>query len=74
MKLYVRFLIFSCLISFIIVLWKVVSAAGAVKHDEIVDMVSRLFRNFSRDPTTAEQLVEANPAIFTGSEVCCNSE
>lgn len=46
------------------------SAAGAVKHDEIVNMVGRLFTNFSTDPTTADQLVNANPAVFTGSEVC----
>lgn len=52
----------------------VVSAAGAVKHDEIVDMVIGLFRNFSSDPTTADQLVEANPAIFTGSEVRVENE
>ncbi|XP_077211809.1 putative mitochondrial-processing peptidase subunit beta, mitochondrial isoform X2 [Tasmannia lanceolata] len=47
----------------------VVSAAGAVKHEDIVKQVSRLFRNLSNDPTTAAQLVDKNPAIFTGSEV-----
>ncbi|XP_062219381.1 probable mitochondrial-processing peptidase subunit beta, mitochondrial [Phragmites australis] len=47
----------------------VVSAAGAVNHDEVVDQVKELFTGFSTDPTTADQLVEANPAIFTGSEV-----
>ncbi|WOL20406.1 putative mitochondrial-processing peptidase subunit beta, mitochondrial [Canna indica] len=47
----------------------VVSAAGAVNHDEIVNMVGKLFTNFSTDPTTADQLVDANPAVFTGSEV-----
>jgi processing peptidase subunit beta len=31
--------------------------------------VKDLFTEFSTDPTTADQLVEANPAIFTGSEV-----
>lgn len=33
-------------------------------------MISSMFKNFSRDPTTADQLAEANPAIFTGSMVC----
>ncbi|KAF7030143.1 hypothetical protein CFC21_041749 [Triticum aestivum] len=47
----------------------VVSASGAVDHDEVVDQVRKLFTGFSTDPTTADQLVEANPAIFTGSEV-----
>jgi len=31
--------------------------------------VKELFTEFSTDPTTADQLVKANPAIFTGSEV-----
>nr|CAB3478093.1 unnamed protein product [Digitaria exilis] len=48
---------------------EVVSAAGSVSHDEVVDRVKELFTEFSTDPTTADQLVEANPAIFTGSEV-----
>ncbi|KAF0916704.1 hypothetical protein E2562_011555 [Oryza meyeriana var. granulata] len=47
----------------------VVSAAGAVNHDEVVDQVREFFTGFSTDPTTVDQLVEANPAIFTGSEV-----
>jgi processing peptidase subunit beta len=47
-----------------------VSAAGDVDHDEVVDKVKELFTGFSTDPTTADQLVEANPAVFTGSEVC----
>ncbi|EES01359.1 probable mitochondrial-processing peptidase subunit beta, mitochondrial [Sorghum bicolor] len=47
----------------------VVSAAGSVSHDEFVDQVKELFTEFSTDPTTADQLVEANPAVFTGSEV-----
>ncbi|KAK3165244.1 hypothetical protein QOZ80_1AG0030770 [Eleusine coracana subsp. coracana] len=47
----------------------VVSAAGAVNHDEVVDQVKELFTEFSTDPANADQLCEANPAIFTGSEV-----
>ncbi|XP_042478801.1 probable mitochondrial-processing peptidase subunit beta, mitochondrial [Macadamia integrifolia] len=47
----------------------VVSAAGAVKHDRIVDQVSRFFKRIPYDPTTAPQLIDKNPAIFTGSEV-----
>ena len=46
------------------------SAAGAVKHEEIVDIVESLFTRFSRSPTTAAQLAQENPAVFTGSEVC----
>ncbi|KAG0485061.1 hypothetical protein HPP92_009140 [Vanilla planifolia] len=52
----------------------VVSAAGAVKHDEIVNLVQSLFKKFSRDPTTADQLVTAKPAIFTACEVRVESE
>ncbi|KAJ7530949.1 hypothetical protein O6H91_14G025900 [Diphasiastrum complanatum] len=47
----------------------VVSAAGAVSHGEIVGLVEKLFTSLSTDPTTAGQLVEKEPAIFTGSEV-----
>ncbi|KAI0508048.1 hypothetical protein KFK09_014182 [Dendrobium nobile] len=47
----------------------VVSAAGAIKHDEVVNLVHRLFTKFSRDPTTADQLVRAKPATFTACEV-----
>lgn len=46
------------------------SAAGAVKHEEIVDMVESLFTRFARTPTAAAQLAQENPAVFTGSEVC----
>ncbi|XP_008805107.2 probable mitochondrial-processing peptidase subunit beta, mitochondrial [Phoenix dactylifera] len=47
----------------------VISAAGAVKHEEIVEQVKKLFTKFTADPTTASQLVAKEPAIFTGSEV-----
>ncbi|KAK8921915.1 hypothetical protein KSP39_PZI019951 [Platanthera zijinensis] len=47
----------------------VVSAAGAVNHDEVVNLVRNLFTNLSRDPTLAGQLVMAKPAIFTACEV-----
>ncbi|XP_020241897.1 probable mitochondrial-processing peptidase subunit beta, mitochondrial isoform X2 [Asparagus officinalis] len=47
----------------------VVSAAGAVNHEEIVNMISRSFKNFSEDPATADQLVKSNPAIFTNSQI-----
>ncbi|RCV27016.1 hypothetical protein SETIT_5G291600v2 [Setaria italica] len=53
---------------------EVVSAAGSVSHDEVVDRVKDLFTEFSTDPTTADQLVEAIPAIFTGSEVRVENE
>lgn len=52
----------------------VVSAAGAVKHEEVVNLVRSLFTNFSRDPTTADQLVMAKPAIFTACEVRVDDE
>jgi len=47
----------------------VVSAAGAVKHEEIVELSKKLFTNLSTDTVTTAQLVEKEPAIFTGSEV-----
>ncbi|KAH7686493.1 LuxS/MPP-like metallohydrolase protein [Dioscorea alata] len=52
----------------------VVSAAGAVEHEEIVDMVESLFTRFARTPTTAAQLAQENPAVFTGSEVRVDNE
>ncbi|GMH15700.1 hypothetical protein Nepgr_017541 [Nepenthes gracilis] len=47
----------------------VIAASGAVKHEEIVEQVKKLFTKLSTDPTTASQLVSMEPAIFTGSEV-----
>ncbi|KAG0492658.1 hypothetical protein HPP92_006056 [Vanilla planifolia] len=47
----------------------VISAAGAVRHEEIVDQVKKLFTKLSADSTTAAQLVAREPAYFTGSEV-----
>lgn len=47
----------------------VVSAAGAVKHEDIVSLVHKLFKRLSTHQTTAAQLVHKNPANFTGSEV-----
>lgn len=48
---------------------KVIAASGAVKHDDIVEQVKKLFSKLSTDPTTASQLVAKEPASFTGSEV-----
>jgi mitochondrial-processing peptidase subunit beta len=48
---------------------KVVSAAGAMDHEDIVDKVDKLFTKISTDTTTADQLVKANPARFIGSDV-----
>jgi mitochondrial-processing peptidase subunit beta len=48
---------------------KVVSAAGAVEHEDIVNKVDKLFTKISTDTTTADQLVKANPAKFVGSDV-----
>ncbi|KHG03166.1 hypothetical protein F383_27059 [Gossypium arboreum] len=47
----------------------VIAASGAVKHEEIVEQVEKLFTKLSSDPTTASQLVVKEPATFTGSEV-----
>ncbi|XP_077211416.1 putative mitochondrial-processing peptidase subunit beta, mitochondrial [Tasmannia lanceolata] len=47
----------------------VISAAGAVKHEDIVEQVKKLFTKLSTEPTTASQLVAKEPAVFTGSEV-----
>lgn len=47
----------------------VVSAAGAVKHEDIVELSKKLFTNLSTDTVTTSQLIEKEPAIFTGSEV-----
>ncbi|XP_057725413.1 probable mitochondrial-processing peptidase subunit beta, mitochondrial isoform X2 [Arachis stenosperma] len=47
----------------------VIAASGAVKHEDIVEQVKKLFTKLSTDPTTASQLVAKEPAIFTGSEV-----
>ncbi|EFJ12119.1 hypothetical protein SELMODRAFT_158279 [Selaginella moellendorffii] len=47
----------------------VVSAAGAVNHDALVRDVERLFGSLPSDGTTAADLVEKEPAFFTGSDV-----
>ncbi|PIN02419.1 Mitochondrial processing peptidase, beta subunit, and related enzymes (insulinase superfamily) [Handroanthus impetiginosus] len=47
----------------------VVVASGAVKHEDFVEEVKKLFTNLSLDPTTTSELVAKEPAIFTGSEV-----
>ncbi|PIA63021.1 hypothetical protein AQUCO_00200798v1 [Aquilegia coerulea] len=47
----------------------VISAAGAIKHEEIVEQVKKLFTKLSTNPTTTSQLVAKEPALFTGSEV-----
>ncbi|XVF58406.1 hypothetical protein PTKIN_Ptkin07bG0063600 [Pterospermum kingtungense] len=47
----------------------VIAASGAVKHEEIVEQVKKLFTKLSANPTTATQLVAKEPATFTGSEV-----
>lgn len=52
----------------------VISAAGAVEHEEIVKMVGKLFKNFSTDPTTAHQLVDCDPAVFTGLQARVENE
>ncbi|XP_045818969.1 probable mitochondrial-processing peptidase subunit beta, mitochondrial [Trifolium pratense] len=48
---------------------KVIAASGAVKHEAFVEEVKKLFTKLSTNPSTASQLVEKEPAVFTGSEV-----
>lgn len=50
-------------------LLQVISAAGAVKHEEVVEQVKKLFTKLSAHPTVTSQLIAENPTIFTGSEV-----
>ncbi|KAL6499143.1 hypothetical protein OROHE_026171 [Orobanche hederae] len=47
----------------------VIVAAGAVKHENIVEQVKKLFTKLSPDTTTTSELVSREPSIFTGSEV-----
>jgi len=49
---------------------QVVSASGAIKHEEVVEQVKKAFTKLSANPTTTSQLVASDPANFTGSEVC----
>lgn len=49
---------------------QVISASGAVKHEDVVEQVKKMFTKLSANPMTTLQLVEKEPAIFTGSEVC----
>lgn len=47
----------------------VISAAGAVKHEDVVEQVKKVFTKLSANPATTSQLVTSDPANFTGSEV-----
>ncbi|KAI3817329.1 hypothetical protein L1987_11119 [Smallanthus sonchifolius] len=47
----------------------VISASGAVQHNDIVEQVNKMFTKLSTNPITSTQLVESEPAIFTGSEI-----
>ncbi|CAN4122094.1 unnamed protein product [Withania somnifera] len=47
----------------------VISAAGAVKHEDVVEQVKKHFTKLSSNPITTSQLVADEPAIFTGSEI-----
>nr|XP_016474030.1 PREDICTED: probable mitochondrial-processing peptidase subunit beta, mitochondrial [Nicotiana tabacum] len=47
----------------------VISAAGAVKHEDVVELVKKHFTKLSSNPITTSQLVADEPAIFTGSEI-----
>lgn len=47
----------------------VIAASGAVKREDLVEQVRKLFVKLSTDPTTASELVAKEPAFFSGSEV-----
>ncbi|KAK1416000.1 hypothetical protein QVD17_31788 [Tagetes erecta] len=47
----------------------VISASGAVKHEDIVEQVNKMFTKLPTNLITSKQLVESEPAIFTGSEI-----
>ncbi|KAL6507238.1 hypothetical protein OROGR_023433 [Orobanche gracilis] len=47
----------------------VIVAAGAVKHENIVEQVKKLLTKLSPGTTTTSELVAKEPSIFTGSEV-----
>ena len=49
--------------------FQVITAAGNVKHEDIVEQAKKLFNKLSTDPTSANMLVAKEPASFTGSEV-----
>lgn len=49
--------------------FQVITAAGNVKHEDIVEQAKKLFNKLSTDPTTTNMLVAKQPASFTGSEV-----
>lgn len=50
--------------------FQVITAAGNVKHEDIVALADKMFNKLSTDPTTTSMLVADEPASFTGSEVC----
>ncbi|KAF9611857.1 hypothetical protein IFM89_036501 [Coptis chinensis] len=47
----------------------VISASGAVKHEDVVEEVKKLFTKLPHESATTSELVAKEPAIFTGSEV-----
>ncbi|XP_051117540.1 probable mitochondrial-processing peptidase subunit beta, mitochondrial isoform X1 [Andrographis paniculata] len=47
----------------------VIVGSGAVKHEEFVEEVKKLFTKLSSNPTTTSELVAKEPSSFTGSEV-----
>ncbi|KAL3526569.1 hypothetical protein ACH5RR_011225 [Cinchona calisaya] len=47
----------------------VIAASGPVKHEEILELVKKLFTKLSPTGITTSQLIAKDPAIFTGSEI-----
>ena len=46
-----------------------VAGAGAVEHEDLVNLASKQFASLPTDPTTASELVAREPSTFTGSDV-----
>lgn len=58
---------------FSLIFCQVISASGAVKHEDVVEQVKKIFTKLSANPITTSQLVASDPVNFTGSEVCACS-
>lgn len=46
-----------------------VAGAGAIEHDDLVNLAGKQFASLPTDSATASELVAKEPSIFTGSDV-----
>ena len=53
---------------------QVVSAAGAVDHDEVVQLAEKAFSGLSSDPTTATELIDAVRPPPSSNASCSGSQ